>query len=953
MTAVQKQLGAVLLLMSWAAAQSGFAGTASVQDIKVVREGNDVRVEVILTNPVKPAMVTARNPDRLVLDLPHTLSSAKQKYISVDYNGVRRVRVGLNSSAPPVTRLVVDLDEAHPYVIHSNGRRISLTVGPALNQPGGAPAAGASARLAGIFRRRPNPPQTGSNDSAPDLPPPPPSEPPIVYGKSANTANSTVASSHPTAANPDRGGLQEGTVFPTLGAPGTGNVPAQHGITQEAGFAASSTAPSVPNEQQPTAALPVTSSSASIPSAVVVAQASPQPRADMTSAASTSPFVVPPPANIPAPASSSQPAAAIAAVTTSVPAPAQTETHATSPQVAAGQAAQASAPAVVEAKPAEAQLATGQTTVAQPASPSGPPLAVEAINVQPKSPASIEAAVGATTEAEQPALILRAADPNLRTVFKVKYVAEGIAYLDGGRTSGLTEGMKLEIKESDLPSQQGATVDPSDPRVTAELEVTAVAETSAVTDIHLPKRPVKPGDLAYLSSGDAQALVQQNALSATRTYPAVVTFTEGDPLEEEAREEVPRPPLPSVNRARGRIGFDYLGTVSHGTTSMTSSDLGMVARMDMTRIGGTFWNLSGYWRGRLNATSGPAQPTLQDLINRTYHLSLSYDNPNSRWVAGFGRLYLPWAPSLDTIDGGYFGARIAHGVTTGIFVGSTPDPTSWDYNPDQQLGGTFINFEGGTFDAFRFTSTEGLGVGALKWQINRPFIFLENAIFYKRYLSVYYSMQADSPRGTPATPAPGPGLSRSFFTVRIQPIRRLEFDFNHNYFRDIPTFDPLLIGTGLLDKYLFQGFSAGVRIEVVKNIFVYTDQGLSNRTGDAKSSLNQAYGITFNHLPWLALRADVHYSRFNSSFGAGSYESFSVSRNFSDNFRLDFLAGEQTFTGASLANGTSRFVNANIESNLGAHYFLQGGYTIDRGQLSYDQWMFTIGYRFDSKAKHQ
>jgi hypothetical protein len=296
--------------------------------------------------------------------------------------------------------------------------------------------------------------------------------------------------------------------------------------------------------------------------------------------------------------------------------------------------------------------------------------------------------------------------------------------------------------------------------------------------------------------------------------------------------------------------------------------------------------------------------------------------------------------------------RIAHGVATGIFAGSTPDPTSWDYNPDQQIGGAFINFEGGSFDAFRYTSTSGLGVSALKWQINRPFVFLENAIFYKRYLSIYHSMQADNPRGNIAVPAPGPGLSRSFFTVRIQPHRRLEFDFNHNYFRDIPTFDPQLIGTGLLDKFLFQGFSAGVRIEVVKNIFLYTDLGRSNRTGDAKTSLNQAYGITFNHLPWLGLRADGHYSRFNSSFGSGSYESFSLSRNFGDGLRLDFLAGTQTFTGASLANGTSRFLNANIESTLGAHYFLQGGFTVDRGQLSYDQWMFTMGYRFDSKAKH-
>jgi hypothetical protein len=565
---------------------------------------------------------------------------------------------------------------------------------------------------------------------------------------------------------------------------------------------------------------------------------------------------------------------------------------------------------------------------------------------------SPESTADAAAQTGQQLLAIQALDPNLRTVFKVKYVAQGVAYLDGGRSAGLTEGMKLEIKDSDLPVQQGATVDPSDPRVVAELEVNAVADNSSVTDIHTPKRPVKAGDLAYLSSLDAQALVQQQALSTTRKYPAVVTFTEGDPLDEEARAEVPRPPLPSVNRARGRIGLDYMGTVSHGGSGLTSSDLGMVLRADITRINGTYWNLSGYWRGRLDSRSS-SQQTLQDLINRTYHLSMTYDSPNSHWVAGFGRLYLPWAASLDTIDGGYFGRRIGQGATAGIFAGSTPDPTSWSYNPDRRIGGTFINFEGGSFDTFRYTSTSGVAISTLNWKVDRPFVFFENSLLYKRYLSIYDSLQADSPSGNPAVAAPGAGLSRNFLTVRIQPVPRLEFDFNHNYFRDVPTFDPTLIGTGLLDKYLFQGFSAGVRVEVVKHVFAYTQLGSSNRSGDTKSSLNQMYGLTFDRLPWFGLRADAHYSRFNSSFGDGSYKSFSLSRNLSDNLRGEVLLGDQKFTGLLSSNNSSRFLNANIESSLGSHYFIQGGFTVNRGQLSYDQWMFTLGYRFDSRSKHQ
>jgi hypothetical protein len=150
-----------------------------------------------------------------------------------------------------------------------------------------------------------------------------------------------------------------------------------------------------------------------------------------------------------------------------------------------------------------------------------------------------------------------------------------------------------------------------------------------------------------------------------------------------------------VNRARGRIGFDYIGVLNHDGSGMRSSNLGMVLRADITRINGTYWNVSGYWRGRFNSTTAGTQ-TLDDLINRTYHLYTTYDNPNSAWVAGFGRLYLPWATSLDTIDGGYFGRRLKTGVTAGLFLGSTPDPTSYSYAPNREIGGAFVNFEGGS-----------------------------------------------------------------------------------------------------------------------------------------------------------------------------------------------------------------------------------------------------------------
>jgi hypothetical protein len=547
------------------------------------------------------------------------------------------------------------------------------------------------------------------------------------------------------------------------------------------------------------------------------------------------------------------------------------------------------------------------------------------------------------------AFLLSPSGINVPTAFTVRYVGQDIVYLSGGRAAGLAEGMKLTIKRraggSDAQDSTGIIS-------VAQLEVASVASSSAVCDIREASAEIRAGDIAYLSHTDAEALAQARAVGGQRKYPQVVTFTGGDPLDEELREDVPRPPLPEINRARGRFGFDYSGIRSRGSVASSSYQVGGSIRADITRIGGTHWNLSGYWRGRLNGRSYSGRETLQDLINRTYHLSLTYDNPKSSWVAGFGRLYLPWASSLDTLDGGYFGRKFKHGVTAGVFAGSTPDPTSWNYDPDRRIAGSFVNFEGGSFDSVHYTSTTGFALNSHGWVLERPFLFFENGIIFKEHFSVYHSAQVDDPRPAPGLKRAGAGLSRSYLTARFQPHRRISFDVNHNYFRDVPTFSTQLIGTGLVDEYLFQGLSAGVRVEPVRHITLFADFGRNHRSGDKRSSLNQLYGLSWNRIGKTGLRADLRASKFNGSFGSGSYRSLALSRNFGENVHAQVQAGRQTLVSALTNQGGSRFVNASLDANFGRHYFVQGDYTTQRGsQFDYDQWIFTLGYRFDNRTK--
>ncbi len=546
--------------------------------------------------------------------------------------------------------------------------------------------------------------------------------------------------------------------------------------------------------------------------------------------------------------------------------------------------------------------------------------------------------------------IAQSAEVQLQTSFRVRYVAEGSVYIEGGRSAGLAEGTVLMMKPSFAAKDRPAGDLEAEP--VAQLRVLSVAETSAVCEVISSSRPIAPGDIVSLPQAEVEKLVVKRTLSSTRQYPVVVSFTEGDPMDEEVRDKIPRPPLPEVNQARGRIGFDVSTIQSGGAYHSSSSQVGMVLRGDVTRINGTYWNLGGYWRGQLRTSSTASTPTMQDLINRTYQFGLTYTNPKSRWTFGLGRMYLPWAPSLQTIDGAYAGRKLSSVATVAVFAGLAPDPTSYNYNPNLHMGGGLINFSSGDYDKLRYAGTFGIGIQTLKWSIDRPFLFAENSITLKRSLSIYHSMQVDKPSTGPGVTPVAMGLKSSYLSLRFQPVRRVSFDLNHSYFRDVPTYDAQLVGTGLLDKLLFQGVSGGVRVELPKHIGVYTSIGQSSSSTDSKASWNTMYGLSMGQIWKTGVRMDLRYSKFNSAYAQGSYESVMLSRNFRENLRFNVQAGKQAYTSGVTKDSGSSFINCFVDTTFGIRYFLEGGFTMQRGALqNYNQIYTTIGYRFDNRHR--
>lgn len=541
--------------------------------------------------------------------------------------------------------------------------------------------------------------------------------------------------------------------------------------------------------------------------------------------------------------------------------------------------------------------------------------------------------------------------PRMRRDFHIRYINNSNVYIDAGRDAGLAEGTKLVLKQDPTAAAASTTPAAIEPGVVAKLTVVAVASTSAVCEVNSTARELQPGDTVSLPDNEVEKMIEKQDLGSTRQYPIIISFSEGDPLDEEAREALPRPPLPEINQLRGRVGLDVSTIQQSGQGGGSSNMYGAVLRADFTRIFGTYWKLNGYWRGNLQTNSSASQASLQNLINRTYLMSLTYINPNSHWTAGIGRLYLPWASSLETIDGAYVNRQFGTRLVTSVFGGSTPDPTAWNYDPQRRIGGLLFNTHGGSFDRVHYSSTAGVGVELLKWTINRPFFFTENNFAFKRYFSVYESMQVDHPTANPSTPAVGTGIGQSLVSLRIQMHPRIALDLTDTYFRDVPTYDSTLIGTGLLDKYLYQGINGGARIEFPRHITGYFSLGSSNDSSDPKSSLNKLFGVTMSNIGKTGLIADARYSKFSSAFASGTYTTLTVSRDLLDNLHLNLQAGRYAYSSSVAANSNSKFVNILFDTNLGSRLFLESMFTLQRGgSLNYNQWTNTLGYRFNNRA---
>jgi hypothetical protein len=139
----------------------------SIRRVQVLPARGQVEIEIEASDRVIPHTNVLTGPDRLIVDFVGAVPGAQLRNQSVNRGEVKSLRVGLFSSNPPVTRVVLDLNGPQPYQVFPAGRTVIVKVG------------GADAETAVRSGSRPvlvntNYPSAGAHLSVPVSPPPRP-----------------------------------------------------------------------------------------------------------------------------------------------------------------------------------------------------------------------------------------------------------------------------------------------------------------------------------------------------------------------------------------------------------------------------------------------------------------------------------------------------------------------------------------------------------------------------------------------------------------------------------------------------------------------------------------------------------------------------------------------------------------------------------------------------------
>jgi hypothetical protein len=132
---MHRSLTAAAVLLVWAAlfSPAPFVGQThavpSIRQVQVLPTRNQVEIEIEASDRIVPHTNLLTHPDRLVVDFVNAVPGAHLFDQTVNRGEVKSLHVGLFSSNPPVTRVVLYLNGPQRYQVFPSGRTVIVKIG--------------------------------------------------------------------------------------------------------------------------------------------------------------------------------------------------------------------------------------------------------------------------------------------------------------------------------------------------------------------------------------------------------------------------------------------------------------------------------------------------------------------------------------------------------------------------------------------------------------------------------------------------------------------------------------------------------------------------------------------------------------------------------------------------------------------------------------------------------
>lgn len=582
-------------------------------------------------------------------------------------------------------------------------------------------------------------------------------------------------------------------------------------------------------------------------------------------------------------------------------------------------------------------IATGDVVVRVPGAESAPPVA--APPVRPPAVPAAPTPPPARAEAQAPPAPSPRPATASGTTFRVKYRSTANVYLDAGRAQGLRVGDRLEI---------------ADETAVAELEVDYVADRSASCKILSEKRPVRPGDVARLTTrGPAPA----SPPAATTAAPAPPSTT-SPPGGSTAAAPEAKPAVPWA-RVRGSASFGY-----YQAWDETESDYDFQERtgrldLGLHEIGGQplSFSLRGRSRQDVRSRSLSDRTPKSERTDRLYEVALRYEPPSDAFGVEVGRIGLYRFVGIGYLDGVLGRFRPLPGLQVGGFAGRIADIETLGFGgTGSKLGGFVRLVPGGRYATGGYDAMLAFVRENADGDVSRQYLSLESRFGSGSRWSIFERVELDLNTGWRQEVT---GKSYQLSNVSLSGNLRVassawafvSYDGRRNYRYYLNRVVP----EEVFDDLLHQGLRAGVNLNQTGGFGATAGFGMSLKEPDPRNpelEIANAYslnaGVRHSNLFSSGFSASIDASGFSNGYTDGGLVIARVGRRFDRGHTLDLSFGGTRYRlKLTEEDRSTRWVRLMGRAELGHRVYLQGDLEYDDGDdLKGPRAFLELGVRF-------